>query len=482
MKRIVLGIFACFFAGISLTAQTKTAGRNIKFTISPYQKTWVYLGNYYGANQQIADSIFLNENGIGVSKANKKLPKGLYFIASPDKRLILSEFLMDDVQQFTVTIDTSNLAGVKITGSKENTIYASYTQFLNTIGPQLNKLNLQYQQSTNANEKEKIAQQIQDKNNQLNQFRNQIIKQHPNSMLAHFFHTLQKPQLPKNYTPITAADTLAAYYYIKQNFWNNVKWEDESLVRTPFFEPKLEEYYNEYVVPDADSVIAEVKYMLLAARPAPEMYKYLLIKFTNKYLNPTYMGLDKVFLYLFENHYAKGDTAFLSVENKKTIFERAYSLMANQIGLVAPPLNMLDTAAKPVQLHSINSPYTLVVFWDPTCGHCKEEIPRIDSLYKASWKNLGVAIFAVNMDEAVNEQWKSFINEHHLSDWHHAYQPTAVRKQEAQKGIPNFRQLYDVFQTPTLYLLDEQKRIIAKKLSLEQFHQVLLAKIKLHAQ
>jgi hypothetical protein len=38
--------------------------------------------------------------------------------------------------------------------------------------------------------------------------------------------------------------------------------------------------------------------------------------------------------------------------------------------------------------------------------------------------------------------------------------------------------LYDVIKTPTFYLLDDKKRIIGKMLSIEQFDDVIRAKLK----
>jgi hypothetical protein len=42
----------------------------------------------------------------------------------------------------------------------------------------------------------------------------------------------------------------------------------------------------------------------------------------------------------------------------------------------------------------------------------------------------------------------------------------------------NFRQAYDVYKTPTLYLLDDQKRIIAKHIDVPGFDQYLTEKQK----
>lgn len=139
-------------------------------------------------------------------------------------------------------------------------------------------------------------------------------------------------------------------------------------------------------------------------------------------------------------------------------------------------MQMLDTSGKAVSLYSIKAPYTFN-FWDPNCGHCKETVPRIDSIYHAKWKDLGVKIVGVNVDDGANDAWKKYISEHKLA-WINIYQPKSVKEEEAKKGVANFRQLYDVSKTPTSYLLDAQKRIIGKMLSIEQFDEVLQAKIK----
>jgi len=57
------------------------------------------------------------------------------------------------------------------------------------------------------------------------------------------------------------------------------------------------------------------------------------------------------------------------------------------------------------------------------------------------------------------------------------YQTDAQKKQVEDAKKPSFKQLYDVTQTPTLFLLDKDKRIIAKKLTLEQLNDMLQTKI-----
>ena len=123
------------------------------------------------------------------------------------------------------------------------------------------------------------------------------------------------------------------------------------------------------------------------------------------------MGQDKVFVHIYQSFFAKGDTILLNEESKKSLRERAYSLMANQLGLPAPVLVLNDLEDKKFELHNIKAPFTFIAFWDPVCSHCKVEIPRLDSMYKASWKGLNIKVIAVNTNFKEMEAWKKFINE-----------------------------------------------------------------------
>ena len=65
-----------------------------------------------------------------------------------------------------------------------------------------------------------------------------------------------------------------------------------------------------------------------------------------------------------------------------------------------------------------------------------------------------------------------------MNEWINVYQTTAQHDVEVAAGHPDYRQLYDVYQTPVMYLLDKNKRIIAKKLTYQQFDEVISLKIK----
>lgn len=485
MKKYVL-LSGWILAFLVSAAQTKTAtksptapanGRNIPITLTPLKNCKVYLGSYLGTGRTLVDSAILNDKSQGVFKGDKKLPGGIYFVVSP-QMTIQFELLMDDIQHFSIKGDTTLKDQAEITGSKDNDLFKSYTAYSIEKGQLRQQLSNAYKAATNKSDSTRLYNSLTALDKEVQQYRMNIVQQHPNSLLAMFFNTMKTPETPAIPVINGKPDSTYPFRYVKEHFWDDVAFNDDRLLRTPFFEPKLDDYFRYYVSPEPDSIIEEVKYMLLSARTGKEIYPYLLTKFTNKYMNPEFMGQDKVFVYLFENFYAKGDTMILNPASRKTVTERAYSLMANQLGKPAPVLNLTDTTGKIVSLYGLKSAFTVVAFWDPNCGHCKEEMPRLDSFYRSKWKALSVAIYAVNIYENEVPAWKKFIAEKKLAGWTHTYQTKAAKEAEERAGAPNYRQLYDIFKTPTLYLLDKDKRIIAKQLSLEQFDDLIVTKSK----
>jgi hypothetical protein len=209
------------------------------------------------------------------------------------------------------------------------------------------------------------------------------------------------------------------------------------------------------------------------------MYKFLLNWVTDEFINPKYMGQDAVFVHLFEKYHSKGASFWLNEKQIDAISRRAYMLMANLIGEQAAELEMLDPQDKPTSLYAVQADYTIVCFWDPNCGHCKEEIPRLDSIYRASWKSHNVKIFAVLTPDAkqnVKPEWLSFINKHNIGDWYHAYKTKEMEDADYAAQRPGYRQLYDITLTPIIYLLDKEKRIVGKKLTLLQINELLETK------
>lgn len=463
-------------ASVKSTPSAKDSGYLVTLSAPSYKSGIAFLCYHMGKNLNIQDSAAVSNQGIAVFKGNKNLEGGIYAIVFPGKNLT-ADFLVDKEQEISITAnDTLKLVETMIvTGSKENDLFSGYQKFVSVKGMLMQKERNEFNLSKNKKDSAFHQSNYNQYNKELNDFRDNIISEYPASMMTLMFNAMKEPDL-LNKIPLTRQDSIDNYNYYKAHYWDGVTFMDDRIIRTPFFLPRLERYYQEVISQSPDSIIKDLDYKLLLARTNPEMYKFLLNWYTDEYINPKYMGQDAVFVHLFEKYHSKGVSSWLNEKQMETISRRAYMQMSNLIGIKAANLEMVDTAGKDKSLYDLNAAYTLVVFWDPTCGHCKEEIPRIDSIYRASWKAHGVKIYAVLSEEDKKEQWIVYINEHHISDWANVYQTKETAKAITDAQRPGYRQLYDVTQTPTLFLLDKEKRIMGKKLNWKQLDDLLQTK------
>jgi thiol-disulfide isomerase/thioredoxin len=115
---------------------------------------------------------------------------------------------------------------------------------------------------------------------------------------------------------------------------------------------------------------------------------------------------------------------------------------------------------------STKAKYTLLVFWDATCSHCRETLPVLDSLYRVKWKKKGVRMYAVSVEtDGTRAMWSTYIKEHHLEEWTHVYDSADDERALMSQGLKPVLQQYNVWYYPSFFLLDNDKHYMAKKLS-----------------
>jgi len=475
MKRILFltGIVAALTAG----AQT---GYEIKVTFKPFKNQFIYLGHYFGKTYPIIDSARLDANSQATFKGVKKLPGGIYLVGYPNKAGFF-EILVDKQQHFSILADTATLSkGARFVNSPDNDMFTAYQQQMGVHGKKITELQGRLKQAANKTDSSSINAELSREDKAVSSYREDLIKKNPDAFLSVLLTTMREPELKgalKN--PTNKADSTAAWDYFKSHYWDGINLWDGRLAYTPFFDEKLDKYFNQLVVPHPDSVIKEIDRMLGFASINDEMNRFMLVKFVNRYLNQKYMWEDAVFVHLFEKYFSQKTYTWLNEAGKKTITERAYSLMANILGTPASDVELPDPAGKTISLYSIPASYTVVAFWDPTCGHCKETLPKLDSLYRAKWQADSVKIFAVSKEtDGTKADWVKFIKDNKIMDWSHVYYSKEADKNRTDNGIPGYSQLFDVQSFPTLYLLDKDKRIIAKKLTYLQLDEIIQLKKK----
>ncbi len=456
-----------------LLAQT---GYEIKVTLKPFKNQYVYLGHYLGKQLPIIDSVKLDAASTGVFKGPKKLGGGIYLIGYPD-RSNKFEMLVGNEQRFSVVADTADINKISFTGSAENSSFKAYQNFMLTHGRLLDEL---YRRRAGSSERDslQLTAQIDSISKRVTAYRASVIAKEPSSLLTALLKAMKEPEVPNN-PEAQKKDSLYAWRYFKSHYWDGINLWDDRLTRTPFFESKVDKYFEQLVYPAADSVIKEIDWMMGFASASAEMQKFLLLKFVNRYLNQRYMWEDAVFVHLFEKFFAQKTYPWLTEQGRKIITDRAYSLMANIMGSPAAEIELPDSTGKTRNLYGVAAPYTVVVIYDPTCGHCKETVPKLDSLYTAKWKGMGVKMYGLAKEtEGKKSDWYEFMKKAGMKEWVNVYYSKEAEKARVSANVPSYSQLYDVQSFPTMYLLDKDKRIIAKKITEKQLDEILEQRVR----
>lgn len=456
MKRLQLFILLLLAGAMPSIAKD---GYRIQVKFKGTTDSMVYLAHYYGKPLPTiykTDSARIGKDGCVVLTSKEKTLGGIYMLLLSDMKTYF-EFLLDNGDDMSITSDVTKLPeGITFKNSPVNDQFQGYVSFLKGFSERQQELDKQLKEAKNSADTTRVKEKMIAASKELINYRRDYIKKNPNSLLASIFGALEIPQVPEgdHFLPDGKKDSLFAYNYYKSHYWDGFNFKDDRLVITPIYDQKLDEYMNKLVVPVEDSVIKESDMLLAKTRGQEELFKYTLWFLTRNAENSKIMGMDRVFVYLVENYYMKGDASWLNNEELGKYYDRAAKIAPNLIGRVAPEIKMIGLDGKEHALSDVKSKYTVVVFWDPTCGHCVKEIPALDSMYNAVLKDKGVKVYAVRT-EGEEKVWREFIEKNNLKDWTNVYDP---------EHKSNYRSMYDVYSTPVIYLLDDKKIIRGKRL------------------
>lgn len=148
--------------------------------------------------------------------------------------------------------------------------------------------------------------------------------------------------------------------------------------------------------------------------------------------------------YLFESHYSILPDAIQNQNFKK---EQLQDLLV-EIGRKAPDFSWEDKG-KQFTLSNLNDAENYVlVFWSTGCSHCLNEIPKLHAFLKDKSK-IKVVAFSLEKNDF---QWKKM--KETLPSWHHVL---GLNKWENKMA-----RTYNINSTPSYFILDKNKNIIAK--------------------
>lgn len=434
----------------------------IEMKITGLKDTTAYLGYYYGESTFIKDTARVNTNGELVFDGKQKLAQGVYFLVLNKTRIF--EFVVGTNQQFSLASNTSDyVRNMSVRGDVDNKLFFENMLFNmerhKEAEPHLKVL----QDTTLAEEQKKDAREAFNKvNEKVQSYQDGIITKHPETLTARLLKAnkpVRIPDPPKK--PDGSIDSTFQLKWYREHFFDNFDLADDAYIRMPraMYQEKVYEYLNKLFVPHADSITKAIDFIVSKARKNQETFKYSVWICVVKYQNPDIMGLDEVYVNLYDKYFATGEMNFWANEKlRKDLKDAADRLRKSLIGRQGANLIMQDSKFQPRALYDIKNRFTILFIFDPDCSHCKEETPKLVNFYNMYKKKYDLEVFAVSSDTSM-QKMRNYIRDMKMP-W------ITVNGPRTYSG--HYQDLYDAMTTPTLYILDERKKIIGKKIPAER--------------
>ncbi|MBU2556426.1 MAG: DUF5106 domain-containing protein [Bacteroidetes bacterium] len=438
-KKILL-LFLIFYS-FSAISQVKISIHVDQATDSVY-----YLTRYYGDKFQLVDTTFTDNEWI-TFEGDTNHPAGIYLLVDSKKNRLM-EFLLEEDQQFEIySAQAENGNQLRCEGSIMTDFFFE----------QMHQTNLIYSRIQEQAKTEDSRPKIDSLLNELKAIKSEIIEQYPDSLLSKILLAMNEPEVPAT----LKQDQKAAYYYYKNHFWDDIDLSDDRLLRTPLIYNKLDQYFEQLVPQVSDSIAMEIDSLIEQTNGNKKVRDYLIWHFTDQYQNPKIMGLDKVFIHMADTYFSQLEITNTSESVREKILSRADQIRNLTLGSPAPNLWLVDTTDSFRTFKDITTDYLVLFFWDHECGVCKKELKVLQELYHASDSLFEVFAISANADFPA---WKNYIREHKL-DW--------VNVNGMKSMTDDFHDLYDIYGTPVIYVLDSKRNIIAKRIKAEQISLVI---------
>lgn len=453
MKRLLA------LCAVLLAVWSAQAGPSYKITLQIDGNTdsAMIMGYYYADRYAPIDTATNNGHGRFVFQGNRELEPGLYFFTNNRGRHVDFVVYHEKPRFEFRTADQNWSKSMTVKGSKENEVFFNYLRQNAALYDEISASSRGLDSAARAAFEAQQAVRY-------DSVKNRLMSDYPRTMAARMIGaTLEEP------IPLLgpSGDTLSPaerWRWLADHYWDHVPLADDFVIRTPknVFYDRLTFYVDnvlkglppEMLCPLLDTLIDR-------AEPAPSLFRYLVITLTEKYLQSNIMVYDEVYCHLALRYYGAGKAVWASPSTIDEVVERAHKWEHLLVGRESPELILFDTLHRPFSLHRMPGDYTLLAFWSPTCGHCREIIPAVYRVFEEYADTLNLTAFTIltEPDEETTHKWKKFMVEHGMTNrrW--------VSLGGGEANV-DWREVYDVTTTPQIFLIENKEhKFVAKKMN-----------------
>lgn len=480
-----------FFITLVILGSQGLYGQTMEIRIPQLKDaTTVYLARYYGDKLFYVDTT-VHHQGVTIFEDENR-PRGLYAIVLPGTRFF--EVLLDKEDVVMTISDTSRFNElITIQKSENNIALRAYTLYMRDYEKKLTELGKKYEAANGDPKKERaVSKKIRALNKKLLVYRKKLATQYEPYYISQVLRLTMDVEVPpppktKEGEPI---DSFFTYNFYIKHFWDGIDLTDPALAYTPVYHHRLNRYFSEDVLIQSPDTIIKYADQLLSKMDQQDqdnkVFQYTLNFIATKYEASKIMNMDKVLWYLGKMYYCPPNSKayWMPSVNLEKFCDRVEHLGKIVCGNKAVPLILTDTTETNwINFYNIPAEYMVLFFWDPNCGHCKQDAPKLQQLYEQKFKERGIEIVAIAQATGDDfEVWKEFIRNNNLSFTNIGLTPK-VYNQAMIDPMPllkhttiesiNFGDTYDVYSTPKIFILDKNKVILYKQLIVPQVELIL---------
>ena len=424
---------------------------NLKIQVQDIPQKEIYLANFYGDQNHILDTAVPDTTGLIYFTLKESYYPGMY-------RIFLDKNIYFDIIYNNENIEIKTqydflYDSLKVISSKENMIYYDFLKANNEYRRKFDLLaplvDYYPQKDTFYNIAKNRFVNIQE---DFVRYVNEVIESNPDAWATKIFRLRQ----PLFFNP--ELDEAGRREYATEHFFDHIDFTDVELIRSNAYTSLAIEYMSIYSNPNftqeqlEESFIQAVDKIMYEAMDNNIIYEFIVDYLVDGFER---FHFEKVLDYIAENY---SPEQCKNEERKTDLQTRLIKYAELAKGKKAPEIVIPDINGEQIKLSKINSEYTLILFWASWCQHCNEILPQIHNIYINSVSNKTLEVLSVSLDTE-KEEWIAALQETNYT-WLNC---SELKGWDSQVAID-----YNIYATPTMFLLDKNKKIVAKPITFKE--------------
>lgn len=387
----------------------------------------MYLYETEGKNHQVIDSTIIS--GVKFDFGTQDYNRGFYMLGlNGDLNNMVAIILNPDEEAVDINFQSSRLEmNPQSTISTENKGWFEYFKTEKRIENEIKNLRRQRGESSF---KERITAQMNEKEAELRTQQTEFIQRYPDTFLAKFLTWKNSPHKGD-----------------KGLYWEDIDFTDESLVRMPVIPDRVQEFMRTHSGGKESGFLNCIDMVKAKAEVNPRVLEFALYTMLDGFYQS---NMETISLYILDNYIFDEDCG---ANLSDVIKERAEGIIKLQVGNTPPDFTIESSTGEKINLMSevAKNEYTLVMFWASWCHKCEQEIPVLKNVYSA-YQSRGFGVVGVSVDNN-RSAWLNAIETNGL-EWPNVSQLMMWDSPVAKD--------YRVTQTPSLFLLNKEGKIVDK--------------------